>query len=289
MTATASRLSLNRVAAALPPLGLVLCTALFIAPAFVHAIEVWSTDEEFTYGFLIPPIALAVVWWRRSALRQGIGQGSSAGLIIAFVGVGLTLVSRRIEIHALGGIAVSPLLFGIAVYLWGWGAGRVLAFPIGFLVFGLGLYRGLLNSLGFALQQVTAGGAAWTGQHLGLPVVRDGLILQSPSFAFIVAQTCSGMSSLLSLLALGALWVYATRGPLTGRTAVLLSVLPLVVLANTTRVTLVLLVASWLGQDAALGFFHGASSFVLFGLALSGLLLVSRLVGCRVTGFATAS
>jgi exosortase/archaeosortase family protein len=68
---------------------------------------------------------------------------------------------------------------------------------------------------------------------------------------------------------------------------VVLSVIPLVVLANTTRVTLVLLVASAFGQDAAVGFFHGASSLVLFGLALGGLLCVSRIVGCRVTSFGT--
>jgi exosortase/archaeosortase family protein len=89
------------------------------------------------------------------------------------------------------------------------------------------------------------------------------------------------MSSLVSLLALAALWTYAARGSLAGRSAVILATIPLVVLANSTRVALVLLVASHFGQDAALGFFHGASSLVLFGMALSGLILVSRVVGCK--------
>jgi exosortase len=193
-------------------------------------------------------------------------------------------------INALGGIAISPLLFGTVVYLWGWRAARVVAFPIAFLVFGLGLYRGLLNSVGFALQNITATGAAFAGQALGLHIVREGLVIQSQTFAFVVAEACSGMSSLLSLLALAALWTYATRGSQLSRAAVLLSVLPLVLLANTTRVTLVLLVANWFGQDAAIGFFHGASSLVLFGLALGGLLLISRLVGCKAlsTGFLSA-
>jgi exosortase len=260
--------------------------AAFVAPAYAHAVAVWSLDEEFSYGFLVTPLALGVVWWRRQALLASIGRGSNLGLPIVVGAMVLTLVSRRMGINALGGIAISPLLLGAVVYLWGWRAARVLAFPIGFLIFGLGLYRGLLNSLGFALQNVTATGAAFAGQALGLHIVREGLVIQSQTFAFVVAEACSGMSSLLSLLALAALWTYATRGSLTGRAAVLLSVLPLVVLANTARVTLVLLVANWLGQDAALGFFHGASSLVLFGLALSGLLLISRLVGCKVSGFA---
>jgi exosortase len=269
------------------PTALALALAAFIAHAVQHAVEVWSSDEEFSYGFLIVPIALVLLVWRRQALRSSVGRGAWGGLAIAIVAVIVTLVSRRIEIHVLGGLAVSPLLWGTAVYFWGWRTGRVLAFPLGFLEFGFGLYRGLLNSVGFTLQNFTAIGAAWSSHLLGVNVVRDGLILRSDSFAFVVAQTCSGMNSLLSLLALAGLWLYVTRGALPARAAVLLSVLPLVVVANTTRVTLVLLLANWMGQDAALGFFHGASSLVLFGVAVLGLVLVSRMVGCRVTIFAT--
>jgi exosortase len=266
---------------------------LLIWPTLAHAIDVWLTDEEFTYGFLIPPIALAIVFWRRQALRRSIAQPSPAGLVLVGASIVILLISRRIGINALGGAAVTPLLIGVAAYLWGWRAARVVAFPSVFLIFGLGLYRGLLSSVGFALQDITAIAAGWSGHAIGLDVVRDGLVLHSvsasPPFAFIVAQTCSGMSSLLSLLSLAALWMYVTRGSLGGRTAVFAAVLPLVLVANTVRVTLVLLIASLFGQDAALGFFHGASSLVLFGLALAGLLLVSRTFGCKLPSFATSA
>jgi exosortase len=257
-------------------------------PAVSHSVEVWSTTEEFSFGFLIPPIALLVIWLRRVELIRSIGSGASAGLAIVVVALLFYLGGERLGIHAIAGLAVSPLLFGVAVYLWGWAAGRVLAFPFGFLAFGLGVFRGLLDSVGFALQGITAVGAASMAQVLGLPVVRDGLILSSDRFAFIVADTCSGMSSLVSLLALAALWVYAARGTLTGRMAVLLSVVPLTIFANSLRVTLVLVVANSFGQEAALGFFHGASSLVLFGFALTGLVAVSRLVGCRSLNLALA-
>ncbi|MGH2354749.1 MAG: exosortase/archaeosortase family protein, partial [Chloroflexota bacterium] len=177
------------------------------------------------------------------------------------------------------------LLWGMAVYLWGWGAGRVLAFPVGFLLFGLGLYRGLLSSVGFALQEVTAQGAALLAQGIGLGIIRDGLVLRSDAFAFIVAEACSGMSSLLSLLALAALWTHLAEGSFGARLLTIASVAPLVILANILRVTLVLLVAAWFGQEAALGFFHGASSLVLFGVALGGLLLVSWRAGCKAPRF----
>src|SRR2546429_9615968 len=212
-------------------LGLILGLGVLVYPACAHAVEVWSTDEEFTYGFLTPPIALAILGWRRTALRSSIARGRGIGLLIVAGAIVLTLVSRRTGINTLAGLAVSPILVGVAVYLWGWRAGRVVAFPAGFLVFGLGLYRGLLNSVGFALQDLTARGAAFSGQAIGLHVVRDGLLLHSaatsPHYAFVVAQACSGMSSLLSLLSLAALWIYATRGPLPGKIAVFLGVVPL--------------------------------------------------------------
>jgi exosortase len=277
-----------------PRLALGLALGLLVWPAFAHAIEVWSTDEEFTYGFLIPPIALGILWWRRAALRSAVGQGHASGLVIVVAAIVLMLISHRAGINALGGVAVTPLLIGITVYLWGWRAGRAVAFPSTFLIFGLGLYRGLLNSAGFLMQDITAGGATLAGRSIGLEIVREGLLVHSsatasPQYAFVVAQACSGMSSLLSLLTLASLWIYATRGSLPGRAAVVLAVVPLVVIANTTRVTLVLLIAANFGQDTALGFFHGASSLVLFGMALVGLLAVSRIVGCKLPAFATSS
>jgi exosortase len=270
-----------RLQQGLLPLGVFLATVAVVWPAFAHAIEVWSTTEEFSYGFLIPPVVLGLVWFRRRTLLASIEPvGAIGGLAVVLASLVVYLAAQRMGIHALAGVAISPLLFGAAVYLWGWRAGRVLAFPLGFLIFGLGVFRGLLDTVGFALQGITALGAGTIARAIGLPVTRDGLVLSSERFAFIVAEPCSGMSSLVSLLALAALWTYVAQGSMTARAAVLLSVAPLAIFANSVRVTAVLLVAQLYGQDAAIGFFHGASSLVVFGLALGGLFAVSRLVGC---------
>jgi exosortase len=270
----------------LPLLGVAIALAFLVGPAFVHSYEVWDADEEFSYGFFIVPVTLALIWWRFGAFRRSAGRGAPAGLLLVLGALAVYLVAQRVGINAVAGWAVVPLLWGVVVFLWGWAAGRGLAFPIGFLAFGLGVYRGLLDTLGFALQKITAYGAAAMGQALGVAVARDGLTLKGANFEFIVAQACSGMSSLLSLLALASLWIYFARGTLPARVAIILSVLPLVIVANTTRVAIVVFVASHFGQEAAEGFFHGASSLVLFGLALGGLLAVSKIAGCRVPDFA---
>src|SRR5579862_1419565 len=105
-----SRASLGRLALRI---GLLLAVAWFVLPAFLHAISVWSLDEEFTYGFLIPPLSLGLVWWRRAAIRASLGAGANAGLVLVVAGILLTLVSRRVGINAIAGVAVCPLLLGV--------------------------------------------------------------------------------------------------------------------------------------------------------------------------------
>jgi exosortase len=257
-------------------------TCALVWPAVTHAVTVWSVDEEFSYGFLVPPVSALLVWWRRHAIREQLGSGANSGLVLVLAAVGVYAFGLRADINAISGLAVSPLLLGMVAFLWGWPAARVVAFPIAFLAFGLGLYRGLLDSLGFALQNMTATASGLLAQWLGLDVVRDGLTLRVGSAAFLVAEQCSGLSSLLSLVALASLWAYAVRGPRLARGGLLLAVLPLVVAANTLRVTVVLLVATVFGPEVALGFFHGASSLALFGVALGGLLGIGRVLGCRL-------
>jgi exosortase len=265
-----------------PLAALLIATAAFVAPAVAHAVDLWSTTDEFSYGFLIVPISVALVVTRRSGLRHLDGSGNVAGLFVAVIAVVAFAIAERVGINAIAGLAVSPLLWGMTGYLFGRRAARELAFPIAFLAFGLAPYRGLLDNVGFALQVVTAHGAGALSGLARLPVTLDGLVLQLPGFGFIVAEACSGMSSLLSLLALSSLWIYLADARPPARVAVILSVLPIVIAANVVRVTLVLGVAFYLGPDTAIGFFHGASSAVLFGVALASLMAFSWVVGCRL-------
>src|SRR5205809_5176408 len=88
----------------LVPIGVALATLAVVWPAFAHAIDVWSTTEEFSYGYLIPPVALGVVWLRRQELLHNIGRGSNVGLFIVAVSLLTMLSAERTGIHALAGI-----------------------------------------------------------------------------------------------------------------------------------------------------------------------------------------
>lgn len=260
---------------------LALVLAWLLWPAFAQAVQVWSEVLELSFGFLIPPVSLFVTWQRRATLARSAGKGSWAGLLVLLPALLTYLVAQRLGIHALAGLAVSPLLWGAVAFLWGWRTARVLFFPIFFLAFGLGLHRVLISAIGLPMQWVTAIGTGVVGRVLGIEFWRDGLVLQSGQWAFIVAEACSGMSSLLSLLALATWWACVTRTRPLARAAIVLAVVPVVLVANTLRVTAMLLVATWFGPATALGVFHGGSSLVAFLLALAGLFLIGRLLRCN--------
>jgi exosortase len=262
---------------------------LLYVPALSHAAEVWRTDQEFSFAFLVPPFALFLLWLRRGALRAALAPSANIGLLPLLAGLVLLLVGVRSGIHAIAGASFLPTALGAAAYLYGVAAARTLFYPLAFFTASLSLYRGLLNSVGFTLQELTARSAARLALLLGVPVRRTGVDLFVGQFHFVVAEACSGLSSLLALVCLGALLVGLAQASLPRRLALIVLVLPIVLAANIIRVTLVLALARPMGLAIATGFLHGTLSAVLF-LCASGLFfLVGSSLGCYPRFAATAS
>ena len=207
-------------------------TVLLLWPVFAHAVNVWSSQEELTFGFLLPPVVVAIIWWRRQEFRRRDSNGAPAGFWVVLVALIALVVFERLAARSPAAVAAGLLLWGIAVYLWGWPAARVLAFPVALLTIGLTLQQTLLSSLSFPLQEITAAQAADLSRILGLPIVKEGLVLRTDAFAFEIAEACSGMNSLLALLTLAVLWIYVGSSSPAARVAVLVSVLPVVVIVT---------------------------------------------------------
>lgn len=248
------------------------CAAtLLYLPVLVHAVGVWSVDQELSFGFLVPPAAAGLVWLRWRPLRASLTSGSVLGLPVLVGGLLLFVAGLRSGVHAVAGASFLPVALGAATYLYGLGAARTLAAPAALVSAALSLYRGLLAPLGFALQEVTARGSAALAALAGVPVHGSGVDLFVRDVHFVVAESCSGMDSLLALLCLGFI-VVALAGARWPRRALLLAlVLPVVLVTNILRVTAVLALSLPFGAAAAEGLPHeslSAAMFLLAGLVL---------------------
>jgi exosortase len=141
--------------------------------------------------------------------------------------------------------------------------------------------RLLIDAFASPLQLTAAKMAAGFGGAIGIPVTRDGVNLSVPQYTFEVAVPCSGLKSLTTMGALAVLFAYLVKGPLWRRLVIVASAVPVALLANATRVTLILLVAQSMGANMAEGFFHGFSGVMVFAIGLLGLYAVGRLLGCH--------
>jgi exosortase len=247
-----------------------------------HAFEVWTTDQEFSFALLVPPITLGLLWLRRRALLAAVGRGAAVGLVPLLCGLLLLLASTRSGVHAMAGAALLPTVLGITIYLYGVAAARVVAFPAAFLTASLCLYRGLLNSVGFALQAATARASAGLAGLLGTQVHRSGADLFVGRFHFVVAEACSGMSSLVALLCLGILVAGLTQATVPRRLILLVLIVPIVLAANIIRVTLVLMLSHPFGLAVAQSPLHEVLSAVLFLGAFGQFCLLGRVLGCSL-------
>lgn len=259
----------------------VVALLLLYLPIFAHAVQVWTTDQEFSFGLLAPPIALCLLWLRRARLREALGPGWNAGVILLLCGLLMLLISARSGVHVIGGASFVVAVLGATAYLYGRAAAQVIFFPTAFLTISLSLYRGLLASVGFFLQGLTARYATTAASMLGVPVRRVGVDLFAGQFHFVVAEACSGLSSLLALLWLGTLIVGFARMSLPRRLALIALIAPIVLVANVVRVTLVLALAQVFGLAVAHGFIHGFFDAALFLAALSLFFLVGSVLQCH--------
>ncbi len=262
--------------------AVVVLVALLVVylPTFAHAVEVWSLDEEFSFAFLVPPLALGLAWLRRDTIRRSLGAGSNLGLLILAAGLLTLLASARSGVHVVAGASFVVTALGVIAYLYGPKAMWACFYPVAFLAFGLCLYRGLLVSVGFDMQTLTAHASARAAALVGVPVHRTGVDLFVGKFHFVVAQACSGMSSLLALLCLGTVMVGLARSTMSRRLLMLLLVVPIVLVANIVRVTLVLTLSQVVGLAVVNSIIHGAFDAIIFLIAFGLFFLAGKVLKC---------
>jgi len=254
-----------------------------------HAVGVWSVDQELSFGFLVPPSAAALVWLRWRRLRSSLSSGSGVGLVALTTGLLLLVAGFRSGIHALAAASLLPTMMGATAYLYGVPAARVLFPATAFTTAGLSLYRGLLAPLGFALQELTARGSAALAALGGVPVKRSGVDLFVGGAHFVVAESCSGMDSLLALMSLGFLVVALASAAWPQRLLLLALVVPVVLGANVLRVTTVLALSQPFGAAAGEGLPHQALSAAVFLTASLVLWLACVILRCQPRFDATPS
>jgi exosortase len=261
-----------------------LVAGLGVLVAFLYSgilgllVENWWTDPNFSHGFFVPAFSILVVWQRRKALASIPLEPSWSGLGIIVLALLVYLLGVIGAELFLSRSSFILLLAGLLIYFLGWGYFRALIFPWAFLFLMVPLPTLVLNEVTFPLQFLASGLASSLLALVGVPVLREGNVIQLPTMSLEVVAACSGIRSLVSLLTLAVIYGYLMESSAFIRVSLALGAVPIAIAANSLRVMGTGLLGLYWGPDKAEGFFHAFSGWVIFILALGMLFALHRVL-----------
>jgi exosortase B len=245
---------------------------------------IWQTDSQ-AHGAIILLVVVWLFWQQMPALlATPCAPARPAGWAAFMLGLLLYLVGRTLHISVIELASQIPVILGVLLVLRGWAAVRAAWFPIVFAVFMVPVPGFLVDAITGPLKQWISAITENSLYAVGYPIARSGVMLSIGQYQLLVADACSGLHSMFSLSALGALYMYiAGRASRTHNAVMLLSILPVAFTANLVRVIVLVLITYHFGDAAGQGFLHGAAGIMLLIVALSILMgldsILARLVG----------
>ncbi len=253
--------------------------AWLYARVIPHLVRDWWNDPNFSHGFLVPLFSVFLVWQDRQRLGELPPRPSWLGLAV-MAGAMMVLIVGTLGAELF--LSRSSLIFliaGLIIYFLGWSHLRALLFPVAFLFLMVPIPAILFNQITIPLQFLASTMASGLVAELGVPVLRQGNIIQLPGMTLEVAEACSGIRSLMSLTTVAVIYAYFLETRFVPRVLLSVSAVPIAVIANGLRVTGTALLAYYWNKEAAEGFFHNFSGWLIFVLSLLMLFSLQGLMG----------
>ena len=228
----------------------------------------------------MPPIALGLLWIMRRKLAAIPAAPAWGGLPLLLAGVGLHVVGIRGDVTMFQANSLVLVLAGLVWTWFGWPMLRQAWFPILFLTFGNPTFPALVNLVSFRLKAIAAFSSVELARSLGVAVTRQGMDLHFPTGTMTIEGACSGLNSLIALMAMGALFAHLGTGPAWRRWLLFLLSVPVALGANIVRITSLAVFAALTDTTRATGLFHDIGGFVLYSVALLSLVILKRILRC---------
>ena len=244
----------------------------------------WQTEQE-GHGPFIMVMAAWAAWLQRDKLRSlDLRPAPIAGWIILLFSLLLMAITRSQDLLMVEFATQIPVLLGCILLIGGWPMARIFAFPLAFLVFSIPPPGWLLDAFTVPLKVWVSDVVSNFLYDLGYPVAQNGVMIMIGSYELMVKDACSGMNSIFVLPAIGVFYAFEFVADDPVRKLILvLSTVPIAILANIFRVLALVLGAYYLGVDRIEGLFHNATGIALWVLALILFFLFDRgLVGFRL-------
>ncbi len=252
--------------------------AVAYAPVAASLASAWWSDSDYAHGLICAPLAVLIVISRRRALARLDSPPHAAGLAGAVVALGLLLLGTLgAEVFL---TRISLLLFAASavVFLSGWRRLRALAFPFALVALSIPIPTLLMTRVTLPLQFVASAAAENVLAAARIPVLREGNVLVLSHATLQVAEACSGVRSMMSLIVLGVFVARVVDRRPAARVAIVAAAIPVTIAVNAVRVSATAVATEYYGTAAASGVAHEVLGLVLFLASAALLAGCARLV-----------
>jgi exosortase len=246
------------------------------SPAVLAMSETWAVVDYQAHGYLVAPVAAAMAWSRRDALARAGRRPASAGLALLALALGAYAVGLLADLVSLQGVALVAAVAGLVAWRRGGAALAALGFPVAYLLFMVPVPPQWLAPVVTGLQGFVTGVAITLLHALAVPALREGNVLILPEGSLFVAEACSGITSIVTLLPVAALLVFLMRGTVRQGAWLLAAVIPIAMFWNLVRVLATVAATRSVGVvKATTGSLHDTAGMLTFVAGCVSLLVLS--------------
>lgn len=253
---------------------LVICVYI---PTFIWMMDRWTAAETYySHGFLVPLISLFIVWQKRQELGKLKVNPLKLGWAVFALGIFIHIISSLWQVYFSSGFSLILVIIGLILIFLGKEFFKKLLFPILFLIFMVPLPLVLISNLSFRLKIIASQISVFIVNKLGIAAIREGSIIKTTHSFLTVEDPCSGIRSLIALIALGAIMAYYSRLTKAKKFILFLSSIPIAILSNVIRIVALTFVSEIYGAKLATGKFHDMMGIFVFVFAFMGLSMMQK-------------
>lgn len=236
-------------------------------PTLVGLVRVWDREPDYSHGYLVVPVALYFLWVRRERF-PGVASGLAwPGLGLIALSIGVRMLGDRLYLEAVDGWSILLWVAGVVWLLGGWRVCWWSLPSVVFLWFMVPLPYRVERWLSQPLQRVATHMSCWALQFLGQPALGEGNTILINDFPLEIEQACSGLRIFVGIVALAFAYLIIFRRAWWEKALLLVSVLPIALVANSARIVITGLLYQYVSGEAAQRFAHDVAGWVMIPFA----------------------
>jgi len=241
--------------------------------------ERWfARDSYYSHGILIPFLTVFLIWQKRDVLKNIKAESSTSGLWLFIVGIFIHVLSLLFRVYFTSGFSMIVVLAGFTWCVFGKNILKQVFFPIIFLIFMVPLPLVTVINISFQLKLLSAKMAAVMLNVINIPAFQQGSFIRMAHASVVVDDVCSGLRSLIALMALGALFAYWMKSGKAKKAVLFFSSIPIAVITNMFRIMVLSVISEWGQAKYVTGLVHNLLGILVFALAILFLIKIEKLL-----------